>query len=102
MRCYTKQHQFYCGIDLHARTMYACIWNHHGEIMLHRLRWEHDPSSLHDRHAIHTRETRGGWPTEDPLWEGRVPAPPGSRSSRLPDVPRTPRSAFLLSLPSHL
>ena len=36
MRCYTKQHQFYCGIDLHARTMYACIWNHHGEIMLHR------------------------------------------------------------------
>ena len=22
MRFYTKQHQFYCGIDLHARTMY--------------------------------------------------------------------------------
>jgi hypothetical protein len=29
MRCYTKQPQFYCGIDLHARTMSACIWNHH-------------------------------------------------------------------------
>jgi transposase len=36
MRFYTQQHQFYCGIDLHARTMYVCILNHDGEIMLHR------------------------------------------------------------------
>lgn len=36
MRFYTKQHQFYCGIDLHARTMYVCILDHHGEIMVHR------------------------------------------------------------------
>jgi transposase len=36
MRFYTKQHQFYCGIDLHARTMYVCILNQEGEIMLHR------------------------------------------------------------------
>jgi transposase len=36
MRFYTKQHQFYCGIDLHARTMYACILDQHGEILLHR------------------------------------------------------------------
>jgi transposase len=36
MRFYTKQHQFYCGIDLHARTMYACILDQHGEIRLHR------------------------------------------------------------------
>src|SRR6201993_1017237 len=36
MRFYTKQHQFYCGIDLHARTMYVCILDHHGEILLHR------------------------------------------------------------------
>ena len=27
MRFYTKPHQFYCGIDLHARTMYLCILN---------------------------------------------------------------------------
>jgi hypothetical protein len=25
MRFYTKQHQFYCGIDLHARTMYCSV-----------------------------------------------------------------------------
>jgi hypothetical protein len=36
MRFYTKPHQFYCGIDLHARTMYVCILNQDGEIMLHR------------------------------------------------------------------
>ena len=36
MRFYTKQHQFYCGIDLHARTMYLCIFNQDGEIVLHR------------------------------------------------------------------
>jgi transposase len=36
MRFYTKQHQLYCGIDLHARTMYVCILNQDGEIMLHR------------------------------------------------------------------
>jgi transposase len=36
MRFYTKQHKFYCGIDLHARTMYVCILNGDGEILLHR------------------------------------------------------------------
>jgi transposase len=36
MRFYTNQHQFYCGIDLHARTMYVCLMNHDGEILLHR------------------------------------------------------------------
>jgi transposase len=36
MRFYTKQHQFYCGIDLHARTMYVCIMNRDGEILVHR------------------------------------------------------------------
>jgi transposase len=36
MRFYTKQHQFYCGIDLHARTMYVCILDQHGELLLHR------------------------------------------------------------------
>jgi hypothetical protein len=36
MRFYTKQHQFYGGIDLHARTMYVCIVNRDGEVLLHR------------------------------------------------------------------
>src|SRR4029450_6578515 len=36
MRFYTNQHPFYCGIDLHARSMYVCIMNHAGEVLLHR------------------------------------------------------------------
>ena len=33
---YTQQHQHDCGIDLHARTMYPCIRNQTGEVLLHR------------------------------------------------------------------
>jgi len=36
MRFYTHTHPFYCGIDLHARSMYVCILSHDGEILLHR------------------------------------------------------------------
>ena len=37
MRFYTGQHRYYCGIDLHARTMYLCILDHDsGKIVLHR------------------------------------------------------------------
>jgi hypothetical protein len=36
MRFYTKAHKFYGGIDLHARTMYLCILNQDGEILVHR------------------------------------------------------------------
>ena len=36
MRFYTKQHKHYCGIDLHARSMYVCILDKEGESVLHR------------------------------------------------------------------
>jgi hypothetical protein len=36
MRFCTKGYEAYCGIDLHARTMYVCIFNRNGVIMLHR------------------------------------------------------------------
>lgn len=36
MRFYTQPHPFYCGIDLHARTMYVCMVNRDGEVLLHR------------------------------------------------------------------
>jgi len=36
MRFYTTQHQFYGGIDLHARSMYVCIVNKTGEVLVHR------------------------------------------------------------------
>jgi len=36
MRFYTNQHKFYCGIDLHARSMYICILDQKGKTVLHR------------------------------------------------------------------
>jgi transposase len=36
MRFYTQQHKYYCGIDLHARTMYICILDQAGNTVLHK------------------------------------------------------------------
>ncbi|HEY6072216.1 MAG TPA: IS110 family transposase [Anaerolineales bacterium] len=36
MRFYTQQHPFYCGIDLHARTMYLCLLDQAGDTLWHR------------------------------------------------------------------
>jgi hypothetical protein len=36
MRFSTQQHQFYCGIDLHARSMYVCLLSHEGAMLVHR------------------------------------------------------------------
>ena len=33
MRFYTQQHRFYCGVDLHARTMYLCILDGAGQVV---------------------------------------------------------------------
>lgn len=36
MRFYTQTHTHFCGIDLHARSMYLCILDAEGEVLLHR------------------------------------------------------------------
>jgi hypothetical protein len=36
MRFYTNQHQFYCGIDLHARSMSVYMVSQEGESLVHR------------------------------------------------------------------
>jgi len=36
MRFYTKRHQFYCGVDLHARSMYLCVLDDVGNARLHK------------------------------------------------------------------
>ena len=36
MRFYTKQHLYYCGVDLHARSMYICIRDNQGNPVLHK------------------------------------------------------------------
>ena len=43
MRFYKNQHQFYIGIDLHARNMYVCAINNLGEKVLHKnMTWSVD------------------------------------------------------------
>lgn len=36
MRFYNQQHQHYAGVDLHARSLYACILDAEGDVLLHR------------------------------------------------------------------
>jgi len=36
MEFYKREHQYYCGVDLHAKNMYLCILNQKGEKLLHR------------------------------------------------------------------
>ncbi len=36
MRFYKNHHQFYCGIDLHAKTMYVCVVDSDGKVVKHR------------------------------------------------------------------
>jgi len=33
MRFYSQQHRFYCGIDLHARTMHVCVLDQAGSVI---------------------------------------------------------------------
>lgn len=36
MKFYTNSHPYYCGIDLHARSLYVCILDQAGEKVFHR------------------------------------------------------------------
>ena len=50
MRFYTTQHPFYCGIDLHARTMYVCILDQNSESLVHR-NMTNQSGGLPERHG---------------------------------------------------
>jgi hypothetical protein len=36
MRFYNRQHRHYCRIDLHVKTMYVCIFDTAGQVLVHR------------------------------------------------------------------
>lgn len=36
MRLYNEQREFYCGIDLHGKTMYACVIDQDGKVRAHK------------------------------------------------------------------
>jgi hypothetical protein len=64
MRFYTQTPRHYCGVDLHARTMYVCVQNHEGDVVLRRDRGDAHVYSLSARCAGERRSyfclTRGG------------------------------------------
>jgi len=45
MKFYTKQHQYSCGIDLHARSMYLCVLNAKNKVLLHK-KFPTEPEAL--------------------------------------------------------
>ena len=36
MRFYNHEHRHYCGIDLHVKTMYVCMLDSAGQVLVHR------------------------------------------------------------------
>ena len=36
MNFYKPSHKYYCGVDLHSRTLYLCIVGQDGVVLLHR------------------------------------------------------------------
>ena len=53
MKFYTNSHKFYCGADLHTKTIYLCVLDQDGNILTHRnisakpepfLHWASAPS----------------------------------------------------------
>lgn len=36
MRFHQQQHEFYCGVDRHAKTMHVCVVDQAGETRVHR------------------------------------------------------------------
>jgi len=55
MRFYNGQHTYYCGIDLHVKTIYVCILDGTGQVLVHR----NVPSTPADLIvAVHMRRRR--------------------------------------------
>jgi len=50
MRFYSSQHQFYAGIDLHARSMHVCVLGAAGTIVYDRNLPCHFPT--HARRSV--------------------------------------------------
>ena len=68
MRFYTQQHPHYCGIDLHARTMYLCILNQAGAIVLH-CNMKADPDSFLEAIGPYRDQIGTGLMKNDTLWK---------------------------------
>jgi hypothetical protein len=55
MRCYTGQHRFYAGVDVHARILYVHVLDHQGQTV-----FEHDFSAEPDAFLKAVKPFRSG------------------------------------------
>ena len=60
MRFYNRQHRHYCGIDLHVKTMYVCILDATGQVLVHRNVKSTPEAFLEDSRAVSRRSRCGG------------------------------------------
>ena len=49
MNFYSRQHQFYCGVDLNSKSMHVCVVDQAGKKWLHRNFKNEDPQFWLDR-----------------------------------------------------
>ncbi len=53
MRFYTKQHKYYCGIELHTKKMYICIFDSTSPICLQKnTKTSRNDKSVHQAFSI--------------------------------------------------
>ena len=57
MNLYQQSRSFYCGIDLHANKMYACIVNQQGKQRLHQNFHTRDTASFLEKIEPFTQPT---------------------------------------------
>jgi hypothetical protein len=56
MRFYTQEHREYCGIDLHARSMYVCILDADGKVLAHSSLTAGSKAAPVERHHLEGRQ----------------------------------------------
>ena len=59
MRFYNRQQCHYCGIDLHVKTMYVCILDEAGHVLVHR-NVKSTPEAFRDHRIMSGRSGRRG------------------------------------------
>ena len=94
MKFYNQQHQYYCGIDLHARKMYVCIHNQKGKTVVHE-NINTDPEMLFELIFPYLDDVGGGGECVF-CWYRASPSP---RQAGYPTF--VPRIRFLLSCIIH-
>lgn len=67
MNFYNSIHPYYCGIDLHARTLYVCIIDQEGKTCLHK-EISANPDKLLKLSVLNACTAGIGWQISARIW----------------------------------